>query len=227
MSEREPGEPVAGTWRAQAVARSLDPARARAENRVQRYLDAALEILNRETRRDFTVQEVVERSGQSLRGFYQYFAGKHELLLALFEEAIAATTDRLREAVAGATDPLVALHAFVAEYQRLCRATREGASVPEVPAPVVADFAHQLLTRHPDEASAAFLPLVALLEELLDAAAAGGAIRAGLDHRRTAGVVLQAIMFNSFAPAISGSADDDPDALWDLLFLGLSDGAAG
>ena len=37
--------------------------------------------------KDFTVQDVVERCGQSLRSFYQYFAGYHELLLALFEES--------------------------------------------------------------------------------------------------------------------------------------------
>ena len=42
--------------------------------------------MQNDTGKDFTVQDVVERSGQSLRSFYQYFAGKHELLLALFEE---------------------------------------------------------------------------------------------------------------------------------------------
>src|SRR5215212_6781808 len=82
-----------------AVARSLDPARARAEKRVQRFLDAALELMSSTDGKEFTVQEVVERSGQSLRSFYQYFAGKHELLLALFEESIRTTADHLREVV--------------------------------------------------------------------------------------------------------------------------------
>ena len=41
----------------------------------------------------FTVQNVVERSGLSLRSFYNHFAGKHELLLALFEESIRMTAD--------------------------------------------------------------------------------------------------------------------------------------
>ncbi len=80
-----------------AVARSLDSARARAESRLQRFLDAALELMNEgEPHRDFTVQEVVERSGQSLRLFYQYFSGKHELLLALFEETVRSSTEFLR-----------------------------------------------------------------------------------------------------------------------------------
>src|ERR1035441_11007398 len=78
-----------------AVARSLDSARVRSEGRVQRFLDAGFELLARaESGKEFTVQEVVDRSGQSLRSFYQYFAGKHELLLALFDEAIRATAER-------------------------------------------------------------------------------------------------------------------------------------
>src|SRR5215813_4697826 len=98
MSSEDAGsEPM--SWRELAVARSLDPARARAENRVQRFLDAANELLNSSSGKDFTVQEVVERSGQSLRSFYQYFAGKHELLLALFEEAVRSAADQLRTAV--------------------------------------------------------------------------------------------------------------------------------
>jgi len=50
------------SWRELAVARSLDPARARAESRVQRFLDAALELMNTGSDKEFTVQEVVERS---------------------------------------------------------------------------------------------------------------------------------------------------------------------
>ena len=68
---------------------SLDSARTRAENRVQQFLDAAVELMDEDPDRDFTVQEVVDRSGQSLRSFYQYFDGKYELLLALFEESRA------------------------------------------------------------------------------------------------------------------------------------------
>jgi AcrR family transcriptional regulator len=58
------------SWRELAGARSLDSARTRAESRVKRFMDAALELANRDSGTDFTVQEVVERSGQSLRTFY-------------------------------------------------------------------------------------------------------------------------------------------------------------
>ena len=90
-----------------AVARSLDSARVRSEGRVQRFLDAGFELLaSAESGRDFTVQEVVDRSGQSLRSFYQYFAGKHELLLALFDEAIRSTAERLEDQLANEPVPL-------------------------------------------------------------------------------------------------------------------------
>src|SRR3954449_3864855 len=102
---------AATSWRDQAVARSLDSARVRAESRVQRFLDAAIELMNSNTTgKEFTVQEVVERSGQSLRSFYQYFGGKQELLLALFEELVRSTAAEISERIADEHDPLEKLH---------------------------------------------------------------------------------------------------------------------
>src|SRR4051794_19223965 len=215
------------TWRELAVARSLDPARVRAENRVQRFLDAAIELMNTAPNKEFTVQEVVERSGQSLRSFYQYFAGKYELLLALFEESVRATAEHLREDLADETDPLERLHRFTVEYYRMCRPTPKGKSSRKNPNPAgMAEFAQQLLTAHPEEASRAFVPLVTLFEDVLDDAARAGVIRSDLPHTRIAGVVLQAIMFNYFATTITGSSsrrdgDDGAEGLWELLVHGV------
>jgi AcrR family transcriptional regulator len=210
------------------VARSLDSARTRAENRVQRFLDAALELMgDSESGKEFTVQEVVERSGQSLRSFYQYFGGKHELLLALFEESVRSTADSLREKVAGEDDALARLHRFVVEYYRVCRPARPGKSKSKLPMTrVMVDFAQQLLTAHPAEAARAYAPLVALFGEVLDEAADAGVIRPGLRHGPVAGVVLEAIMFHAFSLTIGGTSmrDDDRDPaeeLWDLVFNGI------
>ena len=218
----------AASWRDMAVARSLDPARARAETRVQRFLDAALELMTAAPGNDFTVQEVVERSGQSLRSFYQYFAGKYELLLALFEESVRKTAQQLREAVEAETDPLERLHVFAVEYYRICRPAPRGKSGRKsTPPAAIAGFAQQLLTEHPKEASRAFVPLVTLFEELLTAAEDSGQIRAGLPHAEIAGVVLQAIMFNIFAATITGASvnangDMGAEHLWELLLRGIA-----
>ena len=217
------------SFRDLAVSRSLDLARARAEKRVQRFLDAALELMATSDNQDFTVQQVVERSGQSLRAFYQYFEGKYELLLALFEESVAKTAEELGILVDEIDDPLERLRVFVVEYYNRCTPAPRGpksrgsGSGSQRPNPLaIADFAQKLLTEHPKEASDAFGPLVILFVGILDDAAEAGAIRPGFDHRRVAGVVLQAIMFNAFAATISGSSPRDGDeALLDLLLHGV------
>jgi AcrR family transcriptional regulator len=177
--------------------------------------------------KEFTVQEVVEKSGQSLRSFYQYFAGKYELLLALFEESVRSTAEHLDGAVAGSDVPLERLHIFLVEYYRICQPSPKAKAGKKGPAPAMAEFAQQLLTDHPKEASRAFVPLVELLESLLDEAVASGDIRSGLANRRIAGVLLQAIMFNTFSSTISGSSlrgdpRDAAEELWGLILGGIA-----
>jgi len=226
VSANDPAGDAPPTWRELAVTRSLDPARVRAENRVQRFLDAALELLTSASDKEFTVQEVVERSGQSLRSFYQYFAGKHELLLAMFEDAVRTTAEQLREEIAAEPDPGARLHRFVVAYYRRCQPPAKGKASKGNPAPALAEFAQQLLTSHPEAASRAFVPIVTLFEEVLDEAAAAGVIRPDMPHSRLAGVVLQAVMFNAFATIIARSSTRDtggdaPEELWDLLMYGI------
>jgi AcrR family transcriptional regulator len=215
-----------GTRRERAVARSVDPARVRAEKRLQRFLDAACELIAERSGADFTVQEVVERSGQSLRSFYQYFAGKHELVLALFEEAVRSAAENLRVLVAQEPDPLARLRRLVVEYYLMCGAPGASSAPVTVPIPAIAEFAQRLLTEHPREAGRAYQPLVGLLVELLVEAAGAAAIRPDLDHRRLAGVLLQMISTNAFATTISGLPRAEPmvaaEDLWQLIRQGVA-----
>lgn len=209
------------TRRELAVARALDSARSRAENRVELFLDAARELMNTNAT-DFTVQEVVERSGQSLRTFYQYFAGKYELLLALFEESVDGAAAHLEAVIADTDDPIERLRAFCVEYYAMCRPSAPG-EPRSGPAPALVEFAQELLTSHPKEAAHAFAPLVELLSRLLDDADRAGVLRPGLDRQRITGVVLQATMFNAFAAVISASPSGAGDeVLWDVLVHGIT-----
>jgi len=106
MAEIEPIDTEEPLWRQRAVSRSLNAARSRAEQRVQRFLDAAFELIDEKGTTEFTIQEVVDRSKQSLRSFYEYFDGKDELVLALFEETIREADDDIRTAVEAESDPL-------------------------------------------------------------------------------------------------------------------------
>jgi AcrR family transcriptional regulator len=216
-----------GSWRELAVTRSLDSARSRAESRVQRFMAAATELINSGNGKDFTVYEVVERSGQSLRSFYQLFDGKHELLLALFEESVLSTAEQLRQKVAQEKDPFERLHRFVVEYHRLCgRSSGAGAQSRKGAPAVVTEFAQQLLTDRPKEAASAFAPLADLFGGLLEEAVATGRVRTDLPARRVTGIVLEAVMFNAFSSTIAGTSNQGEDQnaaeeLWDLIVHGI------
>ena len=210
-----------------AVARSLDSARVRSEGRVQRFLDAGFELLaSAESGKEFTVQEVVDRSGQSLRSFYQYFAGKHELLLALFDEAIRSTADRLEEQISGETSARDRLHRFVVDYYRMCLPAPKGRASKNNPPPVMAEVSHELLTAHQEEATRAFVPLVTLLEKVLAEAAEAGVLRRGLRAEDEASTILATIMFNAaYAATISGAEPDEAgtaaEHMWEFISRGL------
>src|SRR4051812_42789338 len=107
-------------WRARAVSRSVDAARSRAEQRLQRFLDAAFELVDEKGSTEFTIQELVDRSKQSLRAFYEYFDGKDELVLAMFEETVHEAVDDIRQAVEAETDPLARQRAFAITLYEWC-----------------------------------------------------------------------------------------------------------
>src|SRR6185312_1403597 len=184
MAEIEPIDTEEPLWRQRAVSRSLNAARSRAEQRVQRFLDAAFELIDEKGTTEFTIQEVIDRSKQSLRGFYQYFDGKDELLLALFEETIVESIDDLRAAVETDDEPLERLHEFVVRLHEWCDPSGTGQRGSHNRRPI-SEFSVQLEGNHPERVKAALDPVSQMLIELLDVAARAGVIEVA-DRRRTA-----------------------------------------
>jgi AcrR family transcriptional regulator len=170
-------------WRQRAIDRSTQSARLRAAKRVQRFLNSAREIIAEKESTEFTVQEVVDRSKQSLRSFYQYFDGKHELLLSLFEEEMDTAVNRLKEATSEG-DSLDRLHQAVILLYELCSPGRVSVQ------PLFSEFAQRLVVDHPDEVAAAYAPLVEYIASIVEEAASGGLLRPGRP-RRLAAIVLQ------------------------------------
>lgn len=226
MTNQDPSIIDARTSRRErSVARVIDPARQRAEQRVQQFLDATREMLLAQPDSDLTVQEVVERSGLSLRSFYQHFGGKHELLLAVFEDSVRQTEVLLRAAVDTSDDPLERLHLLVVNFYLLSAGVRtgKGSGVPGL-----SRFAQSLLSDHPTEASAALQPVAALFEVLLSQAVKSGVAEAGPRPRRRAAFLMQTVNFNAYVMAGAGTARSRRDEaaaaedLWELLLNGLA-----
>jgi AcrR family transcriptional regulator len=210
-------------WRQRAVSRSLNAARSRAEQRVQRYLDAAFELIDEKGTTEFTIQEVIDRSQQSLRGFYQYFDGKDELLLALFEDSMLESAVDLREAVDAESEPIARLRAFAVRLHEWC----EPADTPRKRGAhnrrPISEFSVQLAVAHPDRVQIAMEPVSRLLLELVEAAAAAGEITVA-DTRRAAALVQQTVMYSWFGnrliqdPRMRLTAEET----WQFCLRGLS-----
>ncbi|KPM51723.1 TetR family transcriptional regulator [Frankia sp. R43] len=207
-------------WKQRAVERSTRAAKIRAEQRVVQFLDAAQAIISEKGSLDLTVQEVVDRSRQSLRSFYQHFSGKHELLLALFENALSESAEEIRAATETEPDPVNQLQIAVRllfEQSHTDQARQRR--------PLFTDFAPQLLVSHPAEVRVAHAPLLTLITEMMTRAAEAGQLRTGLRPRRAAAMVMQTAMFLSQSNGVAASENAHPitvDEAWEFCFSGFA-----
>ena len=155
-----------------------------AESRAQSFMRSALAILGETGRTDFTVAEVVERSKTSLRAFYQHFATKDELLLALVARIMVDATERWRAETAGlaATDALRLL-------------------IDQISAPATSStqdsinrgltyYNDHLLESRPTEFAAVLAPLHALFADILRRGIAEGSLRGDLDVPTDATILM-------------------------------------
>jgi AcrR family transcriptional regulator len=224
MAKREAAEPPASEpeWRERAVARSLQAARSRAEERVQGLLDAAFELIDERGSTDFTVQEIVDRSKQSQRSFYEYFDGKDELVLALFEETVNEAMRDVEAAIDTETDPLARLRAFAVTLFRWCDPQETQTIDGRHQRRALSAFSTSLATDHADRVRAALRPQTLLLRSLLTAAVDAGAIGT-TDVRRATAQVQQTVMYHAFGNRFAVRADQrlDAETTWQFCLRGL------
>jgi len=200
-------------WQQRAIDRSTQSVRLRAAKRVQRFLNSARDVIAEKGSIEFTVQEVVDRSKQSLRSFYQYFEGKHELLLALFEEEMDLAARRLRD-TASEGDPLVRLRAAVLLLYEL---SSHGGSTVQ---PLFAQLAQRLMVDHPEEVSAAYAPQVEYITSIVEDAAEAGLLRPGRP-RRLALIVLQTATVSA-GRGLGGRQPITGEEIWEFCLHAIS-----
>jgi len=213
-------------WRQRAVSRSLSAARTRAEQRVQRLMDAAFGLIDEKGTTEFTIQEVVDRSKQSLRGFYQYFDGKDELLFALLEEIIRESLEDLCKAVESESKALERLRAFTICLHEWCEPLGKGRKRGAHNRVPISEFSLQLAVKNPERLAAVMAPISRMLVELLDAAVAADAVTLS-DTRRAALLIQQTVMYSWLMnrlvqnPRIRVSSED----AWEFCLHGLGGGS--
>src|SRR5262249_28029682 len=178
--------------------------------------DAAYELIDEKGTTEFTIQEVTERSKQSLRSFYEYFDGKDELVLALFEENVREALGEIRSAVAAESDALGRLHAFVVTLHEWCdpgESPRKRGTHMRRP---ISEFSMHLAADYADRIRTALAPSSRLLHELVDAAAADGAIHVE-DARRAASFLHQTVLASWFGNRLVRNPrhPPTPGPIWD------------
>jgi AcrR family transcriptional regulator len=170
-SDEGDGHDERADWQRRVVGRSLRTARKRSIDRGSSLIRAAATLLERSGGDGFTVQEVADEAGQSLRTLYQYFESKDDLLLAVFEEAMRTYTRMVSDAIVDLSDPL----------DRLAGAMIAAARMPEFSETGVdrglARLRLKLGEVKPELVARSQEPVTALLKDLVATAAAAGRIR--------------------------------------------------
>jgi AcrR family transcriptional regulator len=175
-------------WHERTVERSLKAARQRAIVRGDRFIAAAVDLLRTTGKPDFTVQEVVDRSGMSLRSFYHHFATKDDLLLALMEETVRRYVASVRDALAEVEDPV--------DRFRILLTTMFGSPETDDPASRgLVLFQWHLADSRTDEFTATLAPQVALVTEILTEGVDAGRFRTDIPVPVLADLVSNTLAF--------------------------------
>ena len=200
------------SWEQRMLERSLDSARVQALARSGEFVHAALALLEEEGSVEFTVQDVVQRSGGSLRRFYQLFSSKDDLVLALFEELITQLVEHVPATVDAGAPPLVRLEICVRTLWDFIR----GQDAP--PAKIVRSMAalhNQLAASRPDGLRLAWDPLRQLISGIIADGAADGSIRSDIEVEELADLFFDvSLAAHLFAIGRIGSTHARFDGLW-------------
>jgi AcrR family transcriptional regulator len=212
MFSDEGSKPLSGRQR--AVRRATGAVERRSEVRVQRLIDAARELTSDAEHNDFTVAQIAVQSGISLKGFYTYFVGKDELLLALLEEESAAGATMLAEALEAIQDPTDRIGRYVEFVFELA------SQHPGYAATLVRQH-RKLSIEHPAELERAIAPLTELLQVEV-----ANAVRAGVadpcDVARASAIIFGLLVDGLADIAVTGNdARDVTTSLWSFIAGGL------
>ena len=212
----EPDEAMPA-WKRQSVDRSLQAARARAQRRTDRFVAATIDLMQERGSTDFTVQDVVDRSRMSIRTFYNFFASKDDLLVAVHESVIAGElAPRLRKRCEAETDPVQRLRAYIEGIYEL---TSKSGPVSRA----LTTYRNQLAETRPDELERAFKPTIDLVVELVRAAAASGRLRSELSPQTAAHLLHHTVLAAVHARILGVERSDTvtADELWQFCASGI------
>jgi AcrR family transcriptional regulator len=204
-------------WKRLSVDRSLHGARVRAHERSERFVAAAIQLMETHGSVDFTVQDIVDMSRMSIRTFYNFFASKDDLLVAVHETILATeVVPRLRSRCNAVDDPILRVELYIKGLYELT----------DDPGPVsraLTTFGNRLAESHPDDLERAFKPQIDLIAELIHDASETGRLQSSLSIEVAAHLlhytVLAAVHARILGSAVKASLS--AEELWTFCSAGI------
>jgi AcrR family transcriptional regulator len=210
-------------WKRLSIDRSLQGARVRAQERSDRFVATAIQLMEKHGGTDFTVQDVVDSSRMSIRTFYNFFASKDDLLVAVHETILAnEVVPRLRAHCEAESDPVRRVEAYIKGIYQLT----------DDPGPVsraLTTFGNRLAESRPDALERAFRPQVDLIAELIQNAAAAGRLQSSLSTSAAAHLLHYTVLAAVHARILgtAGKASVSAEELWAFCSSGIGVRSAG
>lgn len=144
-------------------------------DRSRQLIDAANELLEERGLDGLTVRAVLTRTGLARRAFYERFAGKDDLVLAVFEETLRDGAEYYREKARAVSGPLDTLRIIVAGLVFDALGKGDGLGERRLAAMVLEHL--RLAQSRPEELQAALRPLLDLITEQVTEGVRQGQLR--------------------------------------------------
>lgn len=138
-------------------------------DRARLLVSAAYELLEADGLEGLTIRAVLKRTGLARRAFYERFAGKDDLVLAVFEQTLREAARYFREQAETIDDPQEQVRLIVAGIALRTPAidTFEGGDVIDRRSAALSREHLRLAESRPAELQAALSPLLDLIAEIV------------------------------------------------------------
>jgi AcrR family transcriptional regulator len=198
--------------------------------RTRLIVEAAYELIDAGGFDELTIRSVLKRTGLARRAFYEQFAGKDDLVLAVFEQALRFAAQMYNEMVEPIADPLERLKTIILSIS-------SGSAFPEDAgngegnrmAAALSREHLRLADARPAELQVALAPLMALIARQLAEAMAAGTVRQA-DPARLALFIYNLIATTVHTELIAGEARPPraeqrqqlADELWEFCYRAIA-----
>lgn len=172
--------------------------------RTSAIVGAAYELLDAGGLEELTIRAVLKRTGLARRAFYEQFAGKDDLVLAVFEQSMRFAAEMYDEMVAPITDPVERLRTIIVSIGSGGPFSEDAGGGDDSRLAAALSREHlRLAEARPAELHSALEPLMALLVRQLEAGMAAGTMRQA-DPQRLAVFIYNLVATTLHTELIAG-----------------------